>query len=141
MANLVIAPKGQSTPVVVFFDDSLQPVTYQQLQQTAKHGTLSENEPPFFENLSLEPGEVALIGYWLGTNAQSIADQFLTDFVQDGSVDRVELKGADDQGNAVSTRWDGTYGLTNVAQIEQPTQQTDNLLKYTVKLAEADDGA
>lgn len=135
MPHFTITPAGSSSPTVVLYEDSLEIEARTQRHQVERHGVI-EGGTPASDSDGLEPGVLPIHGFWLGTEAESIATRLIDDFLDDPSVERVDLQAVNDNGTNVSSPHNGTYRLSDDEEVRQRVGTEAECWEYRLRLTE-----
>lgn len=128
--NLDVTPKGESTPKLRLYRDSLDAIDLSQPHQAPSHATIEGGNPSVAGATQIGPVDVVFRGDWVGDDAATLADRLET-ILDDQSVEKVDVAG---QNN--TTRYDGTYRLAEQPGRAEAAPQTDAVFSYELRLIE-----
>lgn len=133
--NIDVVPTSTPPPGVRLYGDSMEPIERRQTTQVERHETLIDGGAPTSDTESLGPGDVVFRGTWLGADASALADR-LRAILNDDDSFRVDVQARDQQGNAVSSRYNGTYRLADESIVRQSAAGIDEAWEYRLILIE-----
>lgn len=129
MPDRELTPKGSSTPSLTIPAGASIRENRQQTQLAGRFGT-KDGGPPAVEVTGLKPGQFEIRGEFRGSSAESLANTLRTDFLDDRTVEKVDL--ATPGGSSPE---DGTYTLDD-GDVRRVHTITDNWWKFAIRLTE-----
>lgn len=133
--NIDVVPTSTPPPGVRLYGDSMEPIERRQETSVERHATVVNGGAPTSDTESLAPGDLVLRGTWLGADASALADR-LRVILDDEDVTQVTVQVRDQQANAVSSRYNGTYRLADESVVTQSATGIEEAWDYRIILVE-----
>jgi hypothetical protein len=105
-------------------------VARSQTHNVDRHGTIEGSGIAEPGDQGLQPGELQLRGYWLGSSASDLADR-LRAILDDATVRKVDLSTV-----GTTSRYDGTYRIAEKSAVGQVAPGRDGAWEYSIRLIE-----
>lgn len=137
MTHFDLTPAGARSPKVRLYDDSLEigARTQQHATEAAHVQSGGSDDHKRSTRTGLDPGVLPLHGYFLGSDAETLADRLRT-IIDDLDTERVDLQAVDDNGTNQASPHNGTYRLTDNQELTQPDSTTTLVWEYRLRLME-----